>query len=90
MAFSMIPAPGTKLGPCKSMCQHRDCAASRQEAEKVCPGCEKIIGYETPMTILRDKADLPWVWHNLCAELAEESRQKAFRQDKKKRLKELA
>jgi hypothetical protein len=85
MAWSMIPAPGTKLGPCKSMCKHTDCAANRQEAEKVCPGCEKIIGYETPMTTMRDKAGLPWIWHNLCAEVDEENRQKALAHGKKSR-----
>ena len=56
--------------------------ANRQEAEKVCPRCEKIIGYETPMTTMRDKAGLPWIWHNFCAEVDEENRQKALKKAK--------
>lgn len=69
MAFSMIDKPGTKTGPCAKKCEHRDCAASRSEVEKICPGCSKPIGYGVAFTTVRDKADLPWTWHNLCAEI---------------------
>ena len=47
MSATWISAPGTKYGPCKEACGHRDCAASRADAEKVCKYCGKFIGYET-------------------------------------------
>lgn len=72
MAWSIIAAPGMKGGPCKGKCAHRDCAASRAEAEKVCPGCEKLIGFDVAFCVVRDKADLPWTWHRLCAEISAE------------------
>ena len=71
----MISAPGTKLGPCKGGCKHRDCEASRVEAAKICPACDKPIGYDTAFTTMRDKAGLPWTWHNLCAEIDAEKAQ---------------
>lgn len=72
MAFAVIAKPGSKLGPCKKMCQHKDCAAGRAEAEKVCPACEKLIGYDTPFVTVRDAGGLPWTWHNECAEIEAE------------------
>lgn len=45
MAASVIPAPGTKYGPCKS-CKHIDCAESRRMAESICTVCAKPIGYQ--------------------------------------------
>lgn len=44
----MIPAPGSKYGPCRSKgCGHRDCAESRRQAGVICPLCGKRIGYAT-------------------------------------------
>jgi hypothetical protein len=47
MAAGSLPAPGTKLGPCKKACKHRDCAATREDAAEECLECSKPIGYET-------------------------------------------
>lgn len=46
MAAMRLPKPGTKLGPCKGGCNHRDCAETRRMAEAVCRICRKPIGYE--------------------------------------------
>jgi len=45
MAAGILPAPGTKVGPCKTACKHRDCAQTKAEAASLCPFCEKAIGY---------------------------------------------
>lgn len=47
MAAGLIPAPGTRLGPCKGECEHRDCAANRKQAESACALCTNPIGYDT-------------------------------------------
>jgi hypothetical protein len=44
MAAGILPAPGSKLGPCKR-CEHRDCAELREMAGSVCRLCDKAIGY---------------------------------------------
>lgn len=45
MAAGILPKPGTKLGPCKTKCQHRDCAQTKQNAAEMCRFCMKMIGY---------------------------------------------
>jgi hypothetical protein len=45
MAAGRLPEPGTEFGPCIEPCKHRDCLASRQMAEAICPECKKPIGY---------------------------------------------
>lgn len=54
-----IPKPGSKLGPCKKACSHRDCDESRFIATFcMCRFCGKPIGYET--RFYRDpQADAP-------------------------------
>lgn len=47
MAAGILSLPGTKHGPCKNECKHKDCAGTRKMAESICPRCEKAIGYET-------------------------------------------
>ncbi len=47
MGYLILPAPGTKLGPCSAACEHRDCKANRETAESICPFCNKAVGYET-------------------------------------------
>lgn len=47
MGWITNAAPGTKFGPCKKPCKHRDCEASRVEATTECYLCHKHIGYET-------------------------------------------
>lgn len=70
MACFILPKPGTPNGPCAKPCQHRDCAATRRDADAVCPGCKHPIGYVRAMCFLDTTP-----WHNACAELAEERRQ---------------
>jgi len=53
MAAGILPLPGTKIGPCKEECKHKDCAHTRQIAESICPECQKAIGYETRFYNLR-------------------------------------
>lgn len=48
MAAYMLPAPGSKLGPCKRKCQHTDCALTRKMAETECYICSEPIDYEHP------------------------------------------
>lgn len=55
MAWSMIPTPGTKYGPCKEECSHKDCNQSRSIANKICPYCNQFIGYEKPFCIDENK-----------------------------------
>ena len=45
MAAGILPKPGTKLGPCKTICKHRDCAETRGVADSLCHVCQKPIGY---------------------------------------------
>lgn len=45
MAWSIVPRPGTKVGPCKGECQHTDCAATRKLAATICRYCQQEIGY---------------------------------------------
>jgi hypothetical protein len=45
MAAGTLPKPGTKYGPCKGDCEHRDCAATRRMAGTACPTCGDKIGY---------------------------------------------
>lgn len=47
MASGMIANPGTKLGPCRKQCEHRDCAENRALVAKLCRICGKPIGYMT-------------------------------------------
>lgn len=45
MAAGILPKPGTKVGPCRGRCQHRDCAQTRADAASPCRFCQKAIGY---------------------------------------------
>jgi hypothetical protein len=44
MAYSTLPEPGTRLGPCLDACKHKDCALNRADAARIC-WCGEIIGY---------------------------------------------
>lgn len=40
------PRPGAEWGPCSDAgCKHRDCAATRADAETMCARCREPIGY---------------------------------------------
>lgn len=45
MAAGILPAPGTKVGPCKAKCKHRDCAQTKADAAAGCRFCTKAIGF---------------------------------------------
>lgn len=45
MAAGLLPKPGTKIGPCKGTCKHRDCAETKRDAATPCRFCAKAIGY---------------------------------------------
>ena len=45
MAAGVLPRPGSKVGPCKGKCGHRDCAQTKGDAAAVCRFCAKAIGY---------------------------------------------
>lgn len=46
MAAGTLPAPGSKVGPCKTDCNHRDCAITRCMAAAPCLCCRRPIGFE--------------------------------------------
>ena len=68
MAAGILPNPGTKYGPCKTECKHRDCANTREDAQRLCSLCQRSINYET--RYYRSNAGLD---HALCAERAAEA-----------------
>jgi len=45
MAAGILSAPGTRVGPCKTACKHRDCAQTKADAAAFCVFCGKAIGY---------------------------------------------
>ena len=80
MAAGTLPAPGTKLGPCKpgpcqSLCVHKDCNSLRIAAESLCSRCGKPIGYETRYYDASGPAEVKLV-HALCEEEAVEAERK--------------
>jgi hypothetical protein len=61
MAAGSLGKPGSKYGPCKKRCEHRDCALSRLQAAAVCRLCKRPIGYDrsffvegSPLTLLHE------------------------------------
>ena len=69
MAAGILPAPGTKVGPCKAKCSHRDCAGTRADAAFVCRFCQKPIGYGVGFYRARLSGELA---HSFCFEEAVE------------------
>lgn len=68
MAAGILPAPGTKAGPCRTTaCGHRDCAATRVDAASPCRFCGKDIGYGKPFYRARLSGALG---HGLCVDEA--------------------
>jgi hypothetical protein len=45
MAAGILPAPGTKVGPCKKHCKHVDCNQTRADSQVPCRFCGHEIGY---------------------------------------------
>jgi len=64
MAAGILSAPGTKIGPCKKSCKHKDCAEIKTMAATACTVCLKNIGYDTRFYQLEDKT----LVHALCIE----------------------
>ena len=46
MAAIYLPIPGTKYGPCKEACEHTDCKATREDAQRLCIHCGEPMGYD--------------------------------------------
>lgn len=48
MPASLIPRPGTQIGPCDktASCGHDDCKQTVADAASLCPKCGKPIGYD--------------------------------------------
>lgn len=51
MIFTVIPEPGTLLGPCDDdNCSHLNCKIMRERANKICNVCGKPCGYGNKIT----------------------------------------
>jgi hypothetical protein len=67
MAAGVLQKPGTKLGPCKAQCKHRDCGQTRSDAAALCRLCQKPIGYGSQFYRSRLTEELA---HAVCLEVA--------------------
>lgn len=74
MAPGRLPKPGTQYGPCVEACQHKDCAAIRAMAERICPYCSEPIGYERGFYISGGERGESYA-HSVCLEEAIERKQ---------------
>lgn len=45
MAAGILPAPGTKVGPCRGKCGHVDCNETRERAASKCLYCGEPVGF---------------------------------------------
>ena len=45
MAAGWTPERGTPYAPCESVCEHTDCAATREDVARPCRICNQAIGY---------------------------------------------
>ncbi len=79
MAAGTLPAIGTKYGPCKSDCVHRDCMSTKAMAKALCIRCGEPIGYG--VRFYEDRETMPSLGcatalvHALCEERAIEAEQ---------------
>jgi hypothetical protein len=55
MTYSVIPRPGSRLGPCVPVCRHRDCLENREQALWACFLCHHPLGFEVAWTIADDE-----------------------------------
>lgn len=69
MAAGILQKPGSKLGPCKAACKHRDCGQTREDAGAACRFCAKPIGYGVGFYRSRLSGELA---HAICFEEAVE------------------
>ena len=69
MAAGILQKPGSKVGPCREACKHRDCQQTRQDAAALCPFCRKAISYGVGFYRARLSGDLA---HAMCFEEAVE------------------
>ncbi len=68
MAASILPKPGTEVGPCISLCKHKDCAETRRMAEAECSCCGKPIGYDVRFyDLINPMGRAKGLTHFLCA-----------------------
>lgn len=71
MAAGILPKPGTKYGPCRKLCLHRDCNSIKLDARAKCHICSKPIGYNVRFY----REDDGRLVHALCIELQVEQEQ---------------
>lgn len=67
MAAGTLPVPGSQYGPCLEVCEHRDCAQTRQMAATLCVDCSQPIGYDRAFYQRSD--DWRFLVHAYCAEV---------------------
>jgi hypothetical protein len=77
MGYAILPEPGTTHGPCEPSCEHTDCKATRETAEKTCGYCDKPIGYRNRFYQLKLDGEQCFA-HARCAEREEEMLRKAM------------
>ena len=78
MAAAALPKPGTKYGPCKKACEHRDCAETRRMVAQICHFCNTAIGYDRRFYTDPDNRDQ--LVHASCLEDAVMAERKASMQ----------
>jgi hypothetical protein len=69
MAAGVLPKPGSKFGPCRAACKHRDCQQTKRDAFTVCRFCSQSIGYDVRFVRARLSGSLA---HESCLESAVE------------------
>lgn len=69
MAAGILPAPGTKVGPCVKLCSHVDCNRTKTDSQMPCRFCRQPIGYGARFIRARLSGELA---HEACAEDAVE------------------
>lgn len=78
MGWIMHDAPGIGNGPCEKDCKHKDCEATRQDAEAKCRWCGKPIGYGVRFYMDRAPTKSGWSYmHFVCALLKDDRDRKS-------------
>lgn len=77
MAAERLPFPGTKLGPCATPCNHKDCKETEKMSEMICSHCKKAIGYEVRFYKTSNHNEPLELVHAICYEDAIEKLQES-------------
>lgn len=67
MAAGFLSKPGSKFGPCKTRCNHKDCMATRETARAYCKYCWGEIGFERRFFVLEEHMSEKVLCHEACA-----------------------